>query len=52
MIIMTLLEAMQTRHSVRSYKNIPLKPEDILTLQKEIDACNEEGGPAHPTCNE
>lgn len=44
MIIMTLLEAMQTRHSVRSYKNTPLKPEDILTLQKEIDACNEEGG--------
>ncbi|MFR1105912.1 MAG: nitroreductase family protein, partial [Acutalibacteraceae bacterium] len=41
---MTLLEAMQTRHSVRSYKNIPLKPEDILTLQKEIDACNEEDG--------
>lgn len=41
---MTILEAMQARHSVRSYKDTPLKPEDIQTLQKEIDACNKEGG--------
>ena len=26
---MTILEAMQARHSVRSYKDVPLKPEDI-----------------------
>ena len=44
MIVMTILEAMQARHSVRSYKDTPLKPEDIQTLQKEIDACNQEGG--------
>ena len=41
---MTILEAMQARHSVRSYKDVPLKPEDIQTLQREIDACNKEGG--------
>lgn len=41
---MTMLEAMQARHSVRSYKDTPLKPEDTQTLQKEIDACNKEGG--------
>ena len=44
MVIMTMLEAMQARHSVRSYQNIPLKPEDIQTLQREIDACNKESG--------
>lgn len=41
---MTILEAIQARHSVRSYKDTPLKPEDIRTLQEEIDACNKEGG--------
>ena len=41
---MTILEAMQARHSVRSYKDTPLKTEDIKTLQNEIDACNKEGG--------
>lgn len=41
---MTILEAIQARHSVRSYKDAPLKPEDIRTLQKEIDDCNKAGG--------
>lgn len=41
---MTILEAMQARHSVRSYKDAPLKPETVSALQKEIDACNQEGG--------
>ena len=41
---MTILDAIQARHSVRSYKDIQLKPEDIQILQKEIDACNKEGG--------
>ena len=44
MICMTILEAMQARHSVRSYKDAPLKPETVSALQKEIDACNQEGG--------
>lgn len=41
---MTILKAMQARHSVRSYKDTPLKTEDIKTLQNEIDACNKESG--------
>lgn len=41
---MTILEAIQARHSVRNYKDTPLKQEDIQTLQKEIDTCNKEGG--------
>lgn len=41
---MTILEAMQARHAVRSYKDLPLNPETISILQKEIDACNKEGG--------
>ena len=41
---MTILEAMKARHSVRSYRDTPLKTEDIKTLQNEIDACNKEGG--------
>lgn len=44
MFVMTILEAIQARHSVRSYKDTPLKQEDIQTLQKEIDTCNKEGG--------
>ena len=34
---MTILEAMQARHAVRSYKDLPLNPETISILQKEID---------------
>lgn len=40
---MTLLEAIQARHSVRHYLNQPLSPEIIETLQAQIAACNAEG---------
>lgn len=41
---MDLMEAMQARHSVRTYKNKPLPPELIAALQAEIAACNRESG--------
>ena len=41
---MTILEAMQSRHSVRSYKGIPLRPDAAAALQQEIERCNREGG--------
>lgn len=44
MITMTVAEAMQARHSVRSYKDTPLGAEVISAMQKEIDACNKESG--------
>ncbi len=40
---MTLLEAIQARHSVRHYLNQPLSPEIIETLQAQIATCNAEG---------
>ena len=39
---MTLLEAIQNRHSVRKYKNQPLSAEAIEILTKEINICNRE----------
>lgn len=44
MNIVTILEAMQNRHSVRSYKGIPLRPDAAAALQQEIERCNREGG--------
>lgn len=41
---MTLFEAMTERHSVRSYKNIPLNAEAISAMRKEIAECNKESG--------
>lgn len=41
---MELLEAMQTRNSVRQYLDKPIAPETLAALQSEIDACNKEGG--------
>lgn len=41
---MNILEAIRERHSVRRYKNIPLKAEDINELESLIAACNEESG--------
>lgn len=38
------MEAMQTRHSVRRYKNKPLTARTISALQAEIEACNQESG--------
>lgn len=41
--MMTLLEAIQARHSVRHYLSRPLTPEIVATLQAQIAACNTEG---------
>lgn len=41
--MMTLLEAIQARHSVRHYLSRPLTPEIVKALQAQIDACNAEG---------
>ncbi len=40
---MTLIEAMHTRHSVRSYTNRDIEPEKQQALQALIDRCNSEG---------
>ncbi len=40
---MTLLEAIQARHSVRAYKGQPLTDEDARALQEKIDEVNREG---------
>lgn len=41
---MDILEVMKARHSVRQYLDKPLEQELIFELEKEIAACNEEGG--------
>lgn len=41
---MELLEAMQTRNSVRQYLDKPIAPEALAALQSQIEACNKEGG--------
>ncbi len=41
---MTLLEAIEARHSVRAYKGQPLSDEDARVLQEKIDVVNREGG--------
>lgn len=41
---MTIMEAIEARHSVRSYKPVPIQPEAEARLRAEIDACNKEGG--------
>lgn len=41
---MDLVEAMNVRHSVRQYKDIPLEEEVVSVLQKEVEICNREGG--------
>lgn len=41
---MNLQEAMNSRHSVRQYKNKPLEAEILSALQKEVEACNRESG--------
>ena len=37
---MTELEAIELRHSVRSYKNVKIEKEKIDELNKLIDECN------------
>ena len=39
---MTIYEAIEARHSVRSYKNMSIPPELIKELQNEIDCINSE----------
>lgn len=39
---MTIMEAMQARHSVRQYKKQHLEADIVSALQSEIDACNRE----------
>ncbi|MGN0467272.1 MAG: nitroreductase family protein [Acutalibacteraceae bacterium] len=41
---MNLMQAIQARHSVRAYKNEPIKEETITELESEIEACNKESG--------
>lgn len=41
---MELIEAIENRHSVRSYIDKPLDEGIVLELQAEIDACNQESG--------
>lgn len=40
---MTLLEAIQARHSVRRYKDTPLSDDVVATLQGKIEQINKEG---------
>lgn len=41
--MITLLEAIHQRHSVRHYISRPLSPEIIQTLREKIEVCNREG---------
>ena len=41
---MTIQEAIQLRHSVRSYKDVPLSEDIVKSLQSEIIKINEKGG--------
>lgn len=41
---MTVIEAIQGRHSVRQYLNQPLRPEEITELTEEVRTCNQESG--------
>lgn len=42
--MMTIQQAITSRHSVRSYTSEPLTAAQVDALQKEIDRCNEESG--------
>ncbi len=41
---MTIMEAIESRHSVRSYENKPIPTEIVEELQAEINRCNQESG--------
>ncbi len=41
---MTIMEAIEARHSVRSYENKPIPQAVVEELQAEIDQCNQESG--------
>ena len=40
---MTIQEAIRERHSVRKYRDVPIKEEILEQLREEIRLCNEEG---------
>ena len=40
---MTILEAIEQRHSVRKYQDKPIEAAKIQELNQEINACNQEG---------
>ncbi|WP_295762904.1 nitroreductase family protein [uncultured Oscillibacter sp.] len=41
---MDLKTAMERRHAVRQYRGLPIPPETAAELEREIAACNAEGG--------
>ena len=41
---MELMEAIQSRHSVRQYTDKPIPPETLAALAAEVSRCNEAGG--------
>lgn len=41
---MTILEAMEHRHAVRSYLDRPIPADIVAALQAEVEACNAEAG--------
>ena len=41
---MELMEAINTRHSVRQYTDRPIDAKTITALRDEIDVCNRESG--------
>lgn len=43
-ITMTIMEAMQSRHSVRSYTEQKIAEDALAALKAEIEACNSESG--------
>lgn len=41
---MDIIQAIQTRHSVRNYTDRPIEGDVLSRLQSEIQSCNQEGG--------
>ena len=40
---MTILEAIQSRHSVRKYKDIPIPEESLSAIRAKIEELNKDG---------
>lgn len=45
---MDLMQAIEERHAVRSYRDKPLSHEAVARLEKVIARCNAEGGSSLP----
>lgn len=41
---MDIIEAIEARHSVRNYKNIPIPAESLTTLRQDVETLNGESG--------